>query len=215
MAPIREHPENQKTRRRIVKLLKIEGPLDSKRLGARLGVSAMAVRQHLYALQDQRLVVARERPAPFGRPAKFWELTREADRLFPDAYAELSVSLIDAMSDTFGLKGLQQILEGRARRQRAQYVAEIPETMPLRKKLERLVRIRTEEGYMAELRAVGHNRYLFIENHCPICAAASICKGLCLNELNLFQSILGRAVSVKRLEHILAGERRCVYEVTR
>lgn len=215
MAPIREHPENQKTRRRIVKLLKIEGPLDSKRLGARLGVSAMAVRQHLYALQDQRLVVARERPVPFGRPAKFWELTREADRLFPDAYAELSVSLIDAMSDTFGLKGLQQILEGRARRQRAQYVAEIPETMPLRKKLERLVRIRTEEGYMAELHAVGHNRYLFIENHCPICAAASICKGLCLNELNLFQSILGRAVSVKRLEHILAGERRCVYEVTR
>ena len=86
--------------------------------------------------------------------------------------------------------------------------------MSLRKKLEGLVRIRTEEGYMAELRAVDQNRYLFIENHCPICAAASSCKGLCQNELNLFQSVLGRAVSVRRLEHILAGERRCLYEVS-
>ena len=49
-----------------MKLLKTEGPFDSKSLGARLGVSAMAIRQHLYALQDQRLVVARERPIPFG-----------------------------------------------------------------------------------------------------------------------------------------------------
>ena len=95
-------------------------------LGTRLGVSAMAVRQHLYALQDQRLVVAKERPVPFGRPAKYWELTPEADRLFPDAYAELSVSLIDAINDAFGPEGLQQILKRRAERQRAQYLKQIP-----------------------------------------------------------------------------------------
>jgi len=213
MAAATRAPDQEKTRRRIVKLLKTEGPLDSMTLGARLGVSAMAVRQHLYALQDQRLVIAKERPVPLGRPAKYWELTREADRLFPEAYAELSVSLIDALTDSFGLAGLQQILEHRTRRQRAAYSALIPAAMPLRKKLEQLARIRTEEGYMAEVRPRDDGGFLFIENHCPICAAAAACKGLCQNELALFQSILGREVSIERLEHIVTGAQRCVYGV--
>ena len=41
----------------------------------------MAVRQHLYALQQEKLVTAEERPVPIGRPAKFWSLTKEAERL--------------------------------------------------------------------------------------------------------------------------------------
>jgi predicted ArsR family transcriptional regulator len=77
----------RKTRRAIVKLLKTEGPIDSAQLAERLGLTAMAVRQHLYALQSQNLVTAEERPVPVGRPAKYWSLTREADRLFPEAYA--------------------------------------------------------------------------------------------------------------------------------
>jgi predicted ArsR family transcriptional regulator len=208
-------PNKEKTRRRIVNLLKVEGALDAMTLGARLGVSAMAARQHLYALQDQRLVVAKERPVPLGRPVKVWELTREADRLFPEAYAELSVSLIDALHDAFGPEGLQQILNRRTERQRAQYSAQIPAAMPLRKKLAQLARVRTEEGYMAEVRACDRHGFLFIENHCPICAAASSCKALCQYELDLFKSILGPEVSVNRLEHKLTGDRRCVYQVSK
>ena len=214
MATASKAPDQEKTRRRIVKLLKTEGPLDSMTLGARLGVSAMAVRQHLYALQDQRLVIAKERPVPLGRPAKYWELTREADRLFPEAYAELSVSLIDALTDSFGPAGLQQILEHRTRRQRAAYSALIPAAMPLRKKLEQLARIRTEEGYMAEVRPRDDGGFLFIENHCPICAAATACKGLCETELDLFRRVLGPHIAVERVEHIVSGDRRCAYRIT-
>src|SRR6266550_7217596 len=98
------------TRRAIVKLLKTEGALDSTRLATRLRLTPMAVRQHLYALQRERLVTAEERPVPIGRPAKYWRLTRQADRLFPDAYAELNVALIGAVSSTFGPEGLQRVL---------------------------------------------------------------------------------------------------------
>src|SRR5437016_5658359 len=102
-------PEQGKTRRRLVKLLKTEGAMDSTRLARRLCLTPMAVRQHLYALQREKLVEAEERPAPLGRPAKYWRLTREADRLFPDAYAELSVALIDAVSDAFGAAGIERL----------------------------------------------------------------------------------------------------------
>src|SRR6516162_5616936 len=118
-------PVENKTRRAIVKLLKTEGAMDSAQLAQRLGLTAMAVRQHLYALQEQKLVTAEERPVPVGRPAKYWRLTRKADRLFPDAYAELSVALIDSLNDTFGADGLQRILERRTARQRASYSARI------------------------------------------------------------------------------------------
>jgi predicted ArsR family transcriptional regulator len=205
---------DSKTKRRIVKMLKTEGPLDAATLAERIGVSAMAIRQHLYILQDEKMVTAKERPVPFGRPAKYWELTRKADRLFPDAYAELSVSLIDSLNDTFGADGLQRILERRTARQRASYSARILSSMPLRRKLQKLAEIRTDEGYMAEVRSEGAGQYLFIENHCPICAAASSCTGLCANELALFKSILGPGAKVERIEHILAGERRCAYKVS-
>src|SRR5215831_18556761 len=100
-----------KTRRAIVRLLKQDGALDSARLARRLQLTPMAVRQHLYALQKQKLVDAEERPVPIGRPAKYWRLTREADRLFPDAYAELSVALIGAVTETFGAAGMERLLE--------------------------------------------------------------------------------------------------------
>src|SRR5215211_603919 len=206
-------PGERKTRRAIAKLLKTEGPIDSAQLGERLGLTAMAVRQHLYALQREGLVTAEQRPVPIGRPAKFWRLTRDADRLFPEAYAELSVALIDSVKDAFGEEGLERVLTSRCARQRTDYAKQIKPGAPLEKKLEALAQVRTEEGYMAEIRKEGEGSYLLVENHCPICAAANACQGFCSTELDLFRSVLGPGVSVERAEHIVKGDQRCVYRV--
>ena len=201
------------TRRAIVKLLKTEGALDSSRLARHLRLTPMAVRQHLYALQREKLVTAEERPVPLGRPAKHWQLTAEANRLFPDAYAELTLALVGAVGTAFGPAGVQRVLESRCASQRADYLSRIPSSAPLDEKLRELARIRTEEGYMAEVTRDGDG-FLFVERHCPICAAASACQGFCATELDLFRAVLGRGVRVERTEHIIAGDRRCVYRVT-
>jgi len=193
--------------------LKAEGPVDSARLARRMGLTPMAVRQHLYALQREKLVTAEERKGRLGRPAKYWQLTREADRLFPDAYAELSVALIGALGDAFGEAGVQRVLASRCAAQRTAYRARIDASAPLGDKLRALAKQRTEEGYMAEVRRDGDG-YLFIENHCPICAAASVCQGFCSTELDLFREVLGPGVAVERGEHIVSGDRRCVYRVS-
>ena len=205
---------DSKTRRTIVKLLKTEGALDSARLARRLGVTPMAVRQHLYALQQEKMVNAEERPVPLGRPAKFWKLTREADRLFPDAYAELSVALLDAVGETFGPSGVDRLLQTRLARQKREYAARIDSGAPLATKLQQLAKVRTDEGYMAEVHPVGSRAFVFLENHCPICAAATACQGLCVTEIELFQSALGPGVDISRTEHIVNGERRCAYRVS-
>ena len=204
---------DRKTRRAVVHLLKTDGPLTSAELAGRLGVTAMAVRQHLYTLQSEKFVAVEERPVPIGRPAKHWRLTREADRLFPDAYAELSVSLIGALGDAFGPAGLQRVLESRGARQLALYTARIPPTASLKEKVRQLARIRTEEGYMAEVHSAGKGAFLLTENHCPICAAATQCQGFCTAEIDLFRKVLGPGVQIDREEHIVSGARRCAYRI--
>src|SRR5260370_10847287 len=207
-------PGERKTRGAIVRLLKTEGPMDSAQLAERLGLTAMAVRQHLYALQREKFVTAEERSVPVGRPAKYWHLTREADRFFPDAYAELSVALIDALGDAFGTSGVKRVLESRCTRQQAVYAERMAPSASLEEKLRQLARLRTEEGYMAEVKPDGKTSFLFIENHCPICAAATVCKGFCETELDLFRTVLGPDISVERVEHIVSGDRRCAYRIT-
>src|SRR6476619_6092997 len=168
MSPATQPSGERKTRRTITKRLKTEGPIDSAQLAERLGLTAMAVRQHLYVLQREGLVTAEERPVPIGRPAKFWRLTREADHLFPEAYAELSVALIDSVKDAFGEEGLERVLTSRSAKQRVDYGKRIRPNDSLEKKLKELAKVRSEEGYMAEIRREEDGGFLLVENHCPI-----------------------------------------------
>lgn len=181
-------------------------------LASRLGVSAMAVRQHLYELQDEQLVNYREESRAMGRPAKLWQLTPAADRFFPEGYAELTLGLIQSAIEAFGEAGLERLLDVKTRHQIEAYQSQIP-MRSLQEKLEALAKIRTDEGYMAQIQSLDDGSCLLIENHCSICAAATACTGLCDRELEIFQTVLGQDVSVERTEHIVAGARRCAYRV--
>lgn len=211
---LRKSAERQ-TRRALIHLLKTEGPLTSAQLANRLGLTAMAVRQHLYVLEAEKFVAVEERQGPIGRPAKHWQLTPAADRFFPDAYSELSLSLLGAVGDVFGPEGLKRLLEARRAHQQAAYAERIDPSASLKHRLLQLARVRTEEGYMAEVKPGQKGSFLFVENHCPICVAATQCQGLCTVELELFRKVLGSDVEIEREEHILAGARRCAYRIRR
>jgi predicted ArsR family transcriptional regulator len=200
-------------RRATLELLKWHGPQDARTLAGQLGISAMAVRQHLYALSGEKLVVSREESRPMGRPAKLWQLTPAANDLFPNAHADLTLSLIQSMREAFGERGVDRLIAVRTRAQVETYNAQVPRTGSLRKRLTALARLRTREGYMAEVKEDEGGALLLIENHCPICTAAAGCTNLCAGELRVFREVLGDDVLVERTDHILAGARRCAYRV--
>lgn len=201
------------TRQQILNLLKQEGAMGSAQLAEQLGVSAMAVRQHLYELQEQGLVNYFEEAGTVGRPAKQWQLTPAADAFFPTGYADLTVNLLRAMTEAFGQEGLDKLLAIRMREQVIAYQAQINPAGSLRQKLESLAQLRTNEGYMAGVVSDEGGELLLVENHCPICDAAKNCLSLCARELETFQSVLGKDVSIERTEHILGGARRCAYRI--
>ncbi len=215
MAKATKIPESGTTRRGLLDCLKRGGAQEAGALAQHLGVTAMAVRQHLYALEAEGIVAATQEPRPLGRPVKLWALTASAEPFFPDGHAELTLGLLDAMGTAFGAKGLDKLLAARTKAQGQAYAARLTRHKTLKRRLQALADIRSEEGYMAEVRATGRGQYLLLENHCPICAAAQACRGLCRSELDLFREVLGPGVDIERVDHILTGARRCSYRVRR
>ena len=202
-------------RKRILDHLKTAGPTSAGRLGETLGITKMAVLQHLYDLEEQDVVEREAKPGARGRPTLLWSLTRAASKFFPDAHAELAVSLIGCVNESLGPEAMDKLIKTRSRHQLQNYRSEIKQTSSLREKLEALAAIRSREGYMAGVEKLAdRNSYLLVERHCPICIAATNCTGLCREELNVFRKLLGSKVEVKRTEHIVAGAPRCAYVVS-
>jgi predicted ArsR family transcriptional regulator len=195
-------------------LLKTRGPQTAADLGATLAITGEAARQQLLKLASEGLVVATpEPPRGVGRPVQVWHLTELGHARFPDAHAELTVQLLSAIRTELGEQALDRLIDARANQSQANYSAALAGAKSLEERVARLAEVRTREGYMAECQTEGAGGYLLIENHCPICAAASACQGFCRSELDLFQKALGDDVSVERTEHIVNGDRRCAYRV--
>ncbi len=192
-------------------LLKTRGNMSTRTLAEALGISVPAVRQHLKAQGE--FVEMEELRQGVGRPAQIWRLTPAAQGRFPDTHAELTVRLIESIEHSLGETALEAVIADRFTETLHNYRRKLSGVTTLAGKLKRLAQIRSEEGYMAEL-VREDERWLLMENHCPICAAATRCQGFCRNELSLFQTLLGDDVAVERIEYLLDGGNRCAYAIS-
>jgi predicted ArsR family transcriptional regulator len=202
-------------KRRVLERLKRLDGSTAGELARALKLTEAGVRQHLDHLEGHGLVERRRRgTSARGRPPVEWSLTPLAAELFPDRHGDLTVELLDAIRDAVGEDGLDRVIDARAERQQAAYQRVVPDpaSAPLRRRVAALARQRSAEGYMAEARPDGDG-VLLIEHHCPVCSAAAACTGLCRGELELFRVVLGADVNVDRTQHMIAGDRRCVYRI--
>ena len=197
---------------RIPFLLKTRGPLTAAALAKTLRITPMGVRQHLTRLASDGLVVHSDVRTGVGRPKRHWRLTEEAGARFPDGHAQMTVELLAVVRSVFGAAGLDRLIREREKETLARYKQALRGTKTLAERTRKLAKLRVEEGYMAESRPAPDGSLLLIENHCPVCAAARACQGLCRSELEIFRALLPGA-SVERVDHILAGARRCAYRI--
>ncbi len=197
-------------RDRLLLALKTEGPQLTAALGEMLGLTGEATRQQLTRLAEEGLVESvAENDGGRGRPRQNWRLTGAGHRSFPDGHADMAVALIDAIGTALGTEALETIIAARERKTEASYRAALADAQTLEARVARLSALRTAEGYMAAWWPEPDDRFLLVENHCPICAAATACQGFCRSELDLFRAVLG--APVERTDHVLQGARRCAY----
>ncbi|MBB3608722.1 MarR family transcriptional regulator [Rhizobium sp. BK602] len=204
---MRQSPVN-----RILILLKTDGPQLAAALGSALGISSEAARQQLTKMAEEGLVEpVTEAASGRGRPRQLWHLTAAGNRQFPDGHADLTAALLTTMADQLGQGAVDAVISAREVETLKRYREEIDAAADLPSRVASLATIRTREGYMADHWQEEDGSLILVENHCPICAAASVCAGFCRSELDTFRATLG--ASVEREEHILLGARRCAYRI--
>ena len=192
--------------------LKTRGPATTRDLAARVRITRQAAREHLKKLGEAELVDYTKASAGVGRPGHAWSLTQKGHGRFPDTHAQMTVELIESIRAEFGEKGLERMISRREVATVEKYEQVLLGAETLEERVDRLVRLRSLEGYMSDSARCDDGSYIIIENHCPICAAATSCQGFCRSELALFERLLAPA-QVRRSEHLLAGSRRCSYVV--
>ncbi|WIM14226.1 metalloregulator ArsR/SmtB family transcription factor [Enhydrobacter sp.] len=204
---------SDRQRDRILFHLKTRGPQTAAEVGRRFGMTSTGARQHLLKLQAAGLVEAENRRHGWGRPRRYWGLTARGHGRFPDRHSDLTLELLRSTRAIFGDHGLERLIEHRRRTALADYRKAVGNGRSLRQRLTALAAMRNREGYMASVVEEAKGTYLLVEDHCPICAAAAACQGLCRSELAIFRAVLGAGVTVERIDHVLAGARRCAYRI--
>lgn len=205
-----------KTHEKIVRLLKEKGALTAKDLALELSLTTMGIRQHVQALEESGDVVFKDQTSVRGRPTRYWSLTEKSHRHFVDKHDELTVQMIDSVIAVFGDDGLDKLIEHRESESMRYYRLALGDQHDIKKRLDILAKIRSDEGYMAVVEEEDTDNgkiFWLLENHCPICAAAKKCLQFCRSELDMFQALMSELATVTREEHIIDGARRCAYKI--
>lgn len=203
----------RQTSEQLLYQLKSRGPQSAATLAAACAITPMGAHKQLQSLQEQGLVDAEDQVQGPGRPKRIWRLSSSGHGRFPDRHGELAVQLIRQAAAVLGDPAVDQLIAAREQEMLASYSERLQGARSLQARVQRLAELRAEEGYLARVEKDG-KAWVLIEDHCPICAAASSCQGFCRSELSLFKRLLGEGAHVERSEHLLAGARRCAYRIS-
>lgn len=201
-----------KTQDKILIYLKMNGPKTAPALAKAFGMTGEGMRLHLVKLEEEGFIQSAPLVKGVGRPSIEYSLTNKSLQRFPNNHASLSVQLLKNIRQVLGQDALDTLVKAKQEIDYTRYALEIEPIKDVEGKLKKFTEARTNEGYMAELQP-SENGWLFIENHCPICSAASSCDGFCRSEIENIQRLIGETMRVERDDHAASGDRRCVYHI--
>lgn len=92
-------------------LLKNKAGMTADELAEQLAITRNAVRQHLAALENERLLQKGDTRASGGRPQQLYVLTDKGYECFPRQYAWLAQLLVASLQELMGQDGLDQHLQ--------------------------------------------------------------------------------------------------------
>ncbi|MCD0456368.1 transcriptional regulator [Chryseobacterium sp. LC2016-27] len=198
----------------ILMFLKMRTQATSLEVAQKLNITKEGARKHLISLANKGLIEPVLKNVGVGRPSTYYVLTPNGLSKFPDTHADVTVQLLRSVKNLLGENALDLLINDREKVAYDRYQNAMENKLTLEQRLETLVKLRNDEGYMAEWNTMDEVYYL-TENHCPICAAARECQGFCRSELKNFQMIIGEEYKVERVEHILSDGNRCKYKITK
>ena len=212
-APLQGSP--RALRRDILDRLRRDGPASPDQLAAAIGASRTGVLQQLRALQETNFVSRQTLRHGVGRPRHLYDVTPDAQELFPSNYDGLAAGLLAAIGAVGGDALVEQVFQARRRQIGDRMRREIDERVgpgaPLVDRIRALAAIQDELGYLADAVVEGDGTIRLREHNCAILQVVAGQPRACEAELDLFRDVLG--AEIVRERHIASGDRCCSYRV--
>ena len=201
------------TRQEILTCLKTNGALTADDLSKELGISQVAVRQHIASLEAEGVVTITVERKGLGRPSHRYLLTVAGDETFPRKYAEYAASLLSELQDWQGAKAVDELIS-RCQNRQSRELAPRLDSKSLLSRVQELARIENEKGFMTELVNSGDGAMSIVKRNCTICALAQKHpETCCQGKVALYKDVLGN-VSVRQTTSIAHGDLKCSFEIT-
>jgi len=201
-------------RRAILVHLRRTGPATPDAIAGAVGASRSGVAQQLRALDSAGLVTRTAVRHGVGRPRHLYDITADAQDLFPSNYDGLATGLLAAILEVGGEALVEDVFAARRRqaeaRLRERMERRLPDQATLADRVRELARLQDELGYIAETRIEGDVIRL-LEHNCAVLDVARESPAACQAELDLFRALLG--AEVVRERHIVGGDRSCEYRI--
>lgn len=195
------------TRGRIVLLLRRSSHTVDE-LAQDLNLTDNAVRAHLATLERDGLVRQAGERRGSGKPALLYDLTAEAEQLFPKAYAPVLQQLLAVLSSRLSTEKREEIMQETGRRLAAQWSLAPGE---LRARLQDAVVLLGELGGLAEIEESA-DHYIIQGYSCPLAALVPTHPEVC----KLTQTLLSELLGVPVAEQCGQGEPvRCRFAIAR
>ena len=203
-------------RRDLLLRLRVDGPSTPDQLATRLGASRTGVLQQLRALEAAHLASRQTVRHGVGRPRHLYDITPDAQDLFPANYDGLATGLLSAIEAIGGDDLLEEVFAARRRQLSARVRDDLGEYLtngaPLLERVRELAVIQANNGYLATTSVDADGTIRLIEHNCAIYHVAAGSPAACAAELDLFSEVLG--ADVVREQHIASGDRCCSYRIT-
>jgi len=202
-------------RREILVALRRGGPASPDQLAAEIGASRTGVLQQLRALEATGFVTHQTVRHGVGRPRHLYDVTAEAQELFPTNYDGLAAGLLAAIGAVGGEALVEQVFMARRQqigdRVRRELDDRVGADAPLMDRVRALAELQDEQGYLADAVLQPDGSIRLREHNCAILEVARGQRAACDAELALFREVLG--ADVVRETHIASGDRCCSYRV--
>lgn len=205
-------PSASSTKEEILRHLLKEGPGSAIAMAEELGISPQAMRKHLKDLENEGLIEHQREIRGMGRPQFLYQLSKQGREQFPQRYGEFALSFINSLVETVGEEQLGEVFKKQWQRKAETYRQYIGPGS-LTKRVHKLVELRRQEGYMAELHPLSPDeseKFILSEHHCAIADVAESYPTVCGHELEMFAAILPDC-AIERTHWLNDGEHNCGY----
>lgn len=202
--------DDNPTRQKIILLLKKAEHMTVAEFSREMGITPMAVRQHLMALERKGIIHYVTKKYGIGRPMFLYKLTEKAMDIFPNSYKGFLMDVLRTVDDMDGRTKIEKIFRVNKqamldRKQRLLFgISDFGE------KVARFRELLEDDGFLVELEEKKDD-FKLKKFNCLLPDVATEFPEACRYELELYRNLLNKNVS--RSQSIREGSPSCLYVI--